>query len=858
MSGTILVVDDLPTNLLVIGELLRQAGYRVRSADSGPLALEYAVQDPRPDLVLLDVMMPGMDGHQVLAQLRADDRTRDLPVIFVTGMDSVEDETRGLESGAADYITKPIVPPVVLARVKTQLELKRARDWLRDKNAFLESEIERRVEEIRVVQAASQRREYLLRHRLDLILSSVGEGILGLDRAGSVDFINDSAAEMLGYAKDALLGVDLSRLVCTESPGSADRLDDCLLLSAVRSGQVLRGHGERFIRQDGFSIPVECAAMPILEGERLLGAVVSWRDVSERNRYLEQLERKSNFDELTGLPNRNLLSDRLCRAIQRSRQSGFQIMVVALNLDRFKSVNGSLGREAGDHALCAMARRLSGLLETADTLARVEGDEFVLVSEGREPEGMTRLAQSIHETSLRPFAIDRREVMLSLSIGIAVFPKDGETAEALMCNAAAAMLKAKMEGGKRFRFYAREMNARALERMDLEHELRQAIERGELELHYQPQVDLRGGQVIGAEALVRWPHPAHGLMMPGAFIPLAEESGLIVELGEWVLRRACLQNRAWQDAGLPPISVAVNLSARQFAACDLVSLTDGILRETGLNPNLLELELTESAAMLDTTAFIKATKRLKDLCVSLSLDDFGTGFSSLSYLRRFDIDRLKIDRSFVRDIVHDPDSAAIVTTIVALAHNLNLAALAEGVETEAQLRFLRSCDCDEIQGYYFSRPLTVADFERLLASARRLQVPSEDGTESKRNLLVVDDDAQVVASLKRMLEFEGYRVHTALGGFEALEQLAMHPVEVMIADAMMPGMDGAELLARASALYPRLICIMSSGYSDFSSVTKAVNHGAIFRFLSKPWQDGAVRNVVREALRASELRDARL
>ncbi|EGV30049.1 response regulator receiver modulated diguanylate cyclase/phosphodiesterase with PAS/PAC sensor(s) [Thiorhodococcus drewsii AZ1] len=855
MSATILIVDDLPANLLVIGELLRDAGYDVRAANSGPAALEYAVQEPKPDLILLDIMMPGMNGHEVLAHLRSDPRTRDLPVIFVTAIDSIDEETRGLESGAADYITKPIAAPVVLARVKTQLELKRVRDWLRDKNAFLESEVERRVGEIQAVQAASERLENRLNHRLELILSSVGEGILGLDRDGIVNFINGAAASLLDYPKGELLGARLTGILCPDE-GCSDlpRTEDCLLLMAVRSGQTLSDHEERFCRRDGSCIPVECTLMPVIEGGQLLGAVLSWRDVSERNRYLEQLERKSNFDELTGLPNRNLLSDRLERAIRRSLKSSTPLMVVALNLDRFKSVNESLGRDAGDVAIRAMADRLLGLLGGGDTLAKVEGDEFVIVVEGRGPEGISRFAQSILSASLVPFSIGGREVVLSLSIGIAVFPKDGETVEALISNATAALIRAKREGGQQFRYYAREMNARALERLDLENDLRQAIEHGALELYYQPQVDLRGGHIIGAEALVRWPHPTRGWIMPGHFIPLAEESGLIVPLGEWVLRQACLQNRAWQAAGLPPISVAVNLSARQFASCDLVDLTESILRETGLDPHFLELELTESAAMLDINAFIRATKRLKDLCVSLSIDDFGTGFSSLSYLRRFEIDRLKIDRSFVNDIVHDPSSAAIVTTIVALAHNLNLAALAEGVETESQVRFLRSRDCDEMQGFYFSRPLPADQLAQLLGSAGRLHIASDPEAIPRRTLLVVDDDPFVLATAKRLLDFDGYRVCTAQDGLEALEQLALHPIEVMVFDALMPRMDGAELLGRASALYPNLVCIMTSGYNDFQTLTNALNRGAVFKFLSKPWHEGALRAVVREALRVAEVR----
>ncbi|WP_242470898.1 EAL domain-containing protein [Thiocystis violacea] len=598
MSATLLIVDDVPENLAVLGELLRGAGYRVKAANSGPTALQYAVSEPRPDLILLDVMMPDMDGYEVMERLRADVRTQDVPIIFVTAMNSVEAEILGLERGAADYITKPIVAPLVLARVRAQLGLKQVRDWLRDQNAFLENEVARRVVEAQSALAVSE------------------------------------------------------------------QVQACL-------------------------------------------------------------ERKSNFDDLTGLPNRNLLSDRLARAIERSREDGSPLTILTLNLDRFKGVNESLGRAAGDQALLDVAKRLARLLSPTDTLARVEGDEFILVTGANERDGIDCYAQPILAELTAPLRIEGREFVLTASIGIAVFPKDGDSGEELLRNANAAMFRAKLAGGQAFRFYTPAMNARALERLDLENGLRQAIEQGGLVLHYQPQLDLRSGQIIGAEALVRWSHPIRGMISPGDFIPLAEESGLIVPLGEWVLREACRQNRAWQVAGLPPLTVAVNLSARQFAAGDIVAIATAILSETGLAPQYLELELTESAVMTDTDGFIEATRRLKDLSVSLSIDDFGTGFSSLSYLRRFDIDRLKIDQSFVRDIVVDSSSAAIVVAIIALAHSLNLAALAEGVETEAQLQFLRANDCDEMQGYYFSRPLPAAEFEALLRTPRRLEFPTE-------------------------------------------------------------------------------------------------------------------------------------
>jgi EAL domain-containing protein (putative c-di-GMP-specific phosphodiesterase class I) len=366
---------------------------------------------------------------------------------------------------------------------------------------------------------------------------------------------------------------------------------------------------------------------------------------------------------------------------------------------------------------------MSRLLAPTDTLARGEGDEFILVMASDELEAVTRYVRPIQDALGQPLAIDGgRELVVCASLGMAVFPRDGDCAEDLLRNAATAMLKAKREGGEGFRFYAPAMNASVLARLELEHALRRAIQQNGLVLHYQPQIEARTGRIIGAEALVRWPHPDQGMLAPGDFIPLAEDAALIAPLGEWVLREACRQNRAWQEAGLPPLVVAVNLSARQLAVTDIAAMTAKVLQETGLDPLYLELELTESAALGDIDACVEASQRLRALSVSLALDDFGTGFSSLSYLRRFAIDRLKIDRSFVCDLPEDPGSAGIVTAIIGLAHSLHMVALAEGVETADQVELLAAQGCDEMQGYYFSRPVS-ADALAALLRARPFEHP---------------------------------------------------------------------------------------------------------------------------------------
>jgi len=835
-NATILIVDDTPENLRVLSDLLQPA-YRVVAANSGKRALQLAVAAPRPDLILLDIMMPQLDGYTVLARLKADPVTQDIPVIFVTALNSDADEQRGLELGAVDYITKPFHPAIVLARVRTQLELKQAQDRLKDQNLWLEAEVARRVAEN------------------ELILANAAEGIFGTDTQGIISFINPAALDMLGYAHEELIGQNSHAKFHHSKPdGSPNPVEMCPMHTTLATGIAVRNTEELFWCRNGSPLPVEFSSMPMQRDGKLVGVVVSFSDIRERKQYLAQLEHQANYDELTELPNRNLLTDRLARTMAHSSREGSTFAVLLLNLDRFKEINDTLGRDIGDAVLRQTAQRLAGDLRKTDTLARVAGDEFVILLDGDEV-AATEKAQSILTALGLPLTIEQRELFLSVSIGIAEFPKDGAAGEILLKNAAAAMYRAKAAGGNVFRFYAADMNARSLERLELENDLRRALERNELVIYYQPQLSLRSGGIIGCEALLRWRHPQRGLVPPGAFIPLAEDTGLIVAIGEWVLRTACIQNKAWQDAGLPPVTVAVNMSAQQFAAQDVVAMAGAILRETGLDPATLELELTESAVMADADAFIHATEDLKDLHITLSIDDFGTGFSSLSYLKRFALDRLKIDLSFVRDITQDPDSASIALAIISLAHSLKLSVIAEGVETEAQLGYLRTHGCDEMQGFYFSKPVPADEFESLLRERRMLKT-ADAIQAAPQTLLLVDDEPNILTALKRLLRREGYTVLSATSGREGLDLLAQQPVGVVISDARMPEMDGPEFLRRVRGLHPDTLRIMLTGYTDLKAVTDAVNSGELFKFLTKPWEDQELLNAIRDAFRQYEMRAA--
>ncbi len=433
-----------------------------------------------------------------------------------------------------------------------------------------------------------------------------------------------------------------------------------------------------------------------------------------RNRKLAEatVEHQAHYDFLTNLPNRTTFRDRLTVALAQTGRNRKMLAVLFVDLDRFKTIVDTLGHTSGDKVLRGVAERLQASLEEGDTLARLGGDEFViLLPQINRADRAVRVAQRVLEAMKPPFHFDTHELHITLSIGITLYPYDGEDADTLLRNADTALYRAKEQGRNTYQLYTPAMNARAFERLALENSLRRALERKEFLLHYQPQVHMRSGAIIGVEALVRWQHPDLGLVYPAEFIPIAEETGLISPLGEWVLRTACAQNKAWQKAGLPPMTMAVNLSARQFQHQDLTDTVSRILKETGLEARWLEMEITEGIAMQNADYTNVLLRELKEMGVKVALDDFGTGYSSLTYLKKFPIDTLKIDKSFVRDLTSDPNDAAIANAVIVLAHSLKLSVVAEGVETSEQESYLREHQCDVTQGFLFSNPLPTSAFE---------------------------------------------------------------------------------------------------------------------------------------------------
>ncbi len=567
----------------------------------------------------------------------------------------------------------------------------------------------------------------------------------------------------------------------------------------------------------------------------------------------EELVHLASHDRLTGLPNRNLLSDRLRQHIAHAERNTQCVAVLALDVRGIGEVNQSAGYETGDAALKCVAQALRLLVREGDTLARLDGDRFaVMIADLDANERVAQLAQQMVLCLAEPVAVGGQTFLLSANAGIALFPGDGRDAETLLKHANLALSLAKRQGRGAVQFFSRDLGERQARRALLAGELHLGLERGELFLEYQPQVDLRSGNICGFEALLRWRHPERGLISPAEFVPIAEDLGLMVPIGEWLTATACRQLGEWKAAGTGDLRMSINLAPQQVCQPELVQMLTRIVKENGIDPSQIDLELTENTLLAAGGRNLEQIRALRKLGYTFAIDDFGTGYCNFAYLREFPVDSVKIDQSFVRGVTTNPSDAAICASIVAVAHALKLRVVAEGVETKAQLASIAGFGCDQMQGFLYSRPLGAADAGALLREGRKLA--AEHGAESAlRTLLIVDDEPNIALALNRSLRRDGYRILIANGADEGFDLLARNRVGVILSDQRMPVMNGTEFLRRVKDLYPNTVRIVLSGYTDLQSVTDAINQGDIYKFLTKPWEDRELRETLREAFLRQEL-----
>ncbi|OYY62269.1 MAG: diguanylate cyclase [Hydrogenophilales bacterium 28-61-11] len=554
------------------------------------------------------------------------------------------------------------------------------------------------------------------KERAQVTLNSIGDAVVTTDIQGRVTYLNLVAETMTGWSCKDALGRPIAEVFNILDSTTRLAAANPMLRAMAEDKTVGLGTDCVLVRRDGFESSIEDSAAPIHNRDgRVVGAVIVFHDVSESRAMAMEMAHLAQHDFLTSLPNRLLLTERFAHAIKMAQRNHKQVGLMFIDLDNFKHINDSLGHAVGDQLLQSVASRLVECVRTTDTVCRQGGDEFViLLAEINQPLDAAQVATSLQAALDIPHLIDGHELHISLSVGISIFPDNGTQVDVLMQNADTAMYHAKDSGRNNYQFFEAEMNTRAVHRQLVESSLRRALKQDEFLLHYQPKIDLATGAITGAEALIRWQDPELGIIYPAHFIPVAEENGLIVPIGRWVLRETCRQVQAWLDSGLPAVPVAVNISAVEFRHDSFLKWLGLILKETGLAPRYLQLELTESILMHDAESSASVLEALKTMGVKLAIDDFGTGYSSLSYLKRFSIDTLKIDQSLVRDIVTDADDATIVAAVIGMGKNLKQRVIAEGVETQEQLAFLQARHCDEGQGFHFSHPVSAEQFARLL------------------------------------------------------------------------------------------------------------------------------------------------
>lgn len=708
LKGTILVVDDTPANLQLLSKTLIEQGYSVRGVVNGEMALRVA-RTALPDIILLDIKMPGMDGYEVCKILKSDSRTHTIPIIFLTASNDVADIVKAFAAGGADYITKPFQTAEVLARIENQIFLKTATEEIQKLNAELEQRVRLRTEELRQRNLELQQSEA----RFRLIAENMSDLVCLHSPDGGFVYLSPSCETLLGFQPEELINT---------YPQALCHPEDLERVVLETSQPILQGESAsvtyRVRKKSGDYIWLETLAKPIMNP---LGQIVqvqtTSRDVTQRVLAEQQLSHDALHDTLTDLPNRALFMERVELALgQLMRTDDYQFAVLFIDLDRFKVINDSLGHLVGDRLLVAIAALLKGCLRATDIVARLGGDEFtILLDDIQDFTDATRIAERIQDQLRSPFCLEDQIVSITASIGIVLSSKGYSQGVDMLRDADIAMYRAKAAGKARYEIFDKEMHAQAVRLLQLESDLQQALQRNELRVYYQPIFFIETGQLVGFETLIRWQHPQRGVVLPDEFVAIAEDSGLIVPIGEWTLRQACHQLKIWHNL-FPQVNdlmMSINLASKQIRYAHFLQQLDAILNEAELEGHHLKLEITEGTLIDSTSAITETLMAIRSRNIQLSIDDFGIGYSSLSYLSRFPINTLKIDRSFIKNLDQN-ENLGIVRAIVTLAHTLGMSVVAEGVETQAQLDELKQLKCEFGQGYLFAPALDADAAEALV------------------------------------------------------------------------------------------------------------------------------------------------
>jgi diguanylate cyclase (GGDEF)-like protein/PAS domain S-box-containing protein len=695
LSEIVLIITDVPEDAKTLEEALV-------AAEDGPFHVEWVqrlsdglerIRRRDVDIILVDFFLPDSQGIETFNRIFSVIPSPP-PILSLSAPEHYSLAREAVQRGAQGYLSKGHFRDVLVSQaLRNVIERKKVEDAL-----FIEKE------------------------RAQVTLDSIGDAVISVDISGYVTYLNRMAEKMTGWSDADARGLPLLQVFNLIEAATGKPAMDYSAIAIDQNKTLWLSPLGTLIRRDGCEVAIEDSVAPIHDRNgNTTGAVIVFHDVSEAKAMTEKMAHLAQHDFLTGLPNRLLLNDRIDQAIELATRNRKKLAVLFLDLDHFKQINDSLGHLIGDRLLQSVAARLKSCVRKADTVSRQGGDEFViLLSEDDHGEDAWLSAEKILAALTAEFSIDEHNLHITVSVGISVFPDDGQDAQALLKNADTAMYQAKEKGRNHYQFFRQNMNDVAVERLSIQSDLRRALEHHEFALLFQPKVNLESGHIVGVEALIRWNHPHRGLMPPAKFICIAEECGLIVPIGRWAMEVACQQAKAWANAGTP-ITVAVNVSAMEFRDTAFLTCVRSILKETGLDPSCLELELTESILMKNAESSVQLLNALKDVGVKLAVDDFGTGYSSLSYLSQFPIDTLKIDQSFVQNLCTTSDNGIIVSAVISMGKSLRQKVIAEGIETSEQLEYLRSHHCIEGQGYYFSRPVTADAIGKLIGKSNSIQ-----------------------------------------------------------------------------------------------------------------------------------------